>query len=299
MYQSFAEDEPLKRRLPRPSPEPRVPERVYGAYSQEALKGWERTLFSFWQKGYNIYNMLWYIRYYILYMTWYEIYNIYIIWRGIRRCSFPLSARRGQRGQGALRTSQRASAHWFSAMAQPSYPNYPEMVNCAVCGAKGAAKRRRGYGMTCADCTECQALEFQTKHFAAKKTWKRHVFTSFHLFSLVFTCFDLFWFDFKIVLKDDERAERCREGALLRKVQRALVRGPQLPGLPEEIRALQGENEDFLESSCLLESFRHVFHVFGGPGMVRPQAAWAARVPFCVWWGPIRSRTLRRTWSRA
>ncbi|CAE7527007.1 unnamed protein product [Symbiodinium natans] len=39
---------------------------------------------------------------------------------------------------------------------QPTYPNYPEMVDCMVCGEKGVAKRRPGYRMTCADCTKCK-----------------------------------------------------------------------------------------------------------------------------------------------
>ena len=71
---------------------------------------------------------------------------------------------------------------------QPSYPNYPEacqglsgpvralrwlsgsqdpgckpcpgqMVDCMVCGGKEVAKRRPGYRMTCADCTQCQAMD--------------------------------------------------------------------------------------------------------------------------------------------
>jgi len=40
---------------------------------------------------------------------------------------------------------------------KPTYPNYPEMVDCWMCKGKQVAKRRPGYGMTCADCTECKA----------------------------------------------------------------------------------------------------------------------------------------------
>lgn len=77
---------------------------------------------------------------------------------------------------------------------KPTYPNYPEvglfwkflvlfflsvgvhspirssqyvalfdapakMVDCWMCKGKQVAKRRPGYGMTCADCTECKAFE--------------------------------------------------------------------------------------------------------------------------------------------
>ncbi|CAJ1350759.1 unnamed protein product [Effrenium voratum] len=40
---------------------------------------------------------------------------------------------------------------------QPRQPNYPEMVDCVICRKKEVAKRRPGYRMTCADCSQCKA----------------------------------------------------------------------------------------------------------------------------------------------
>ena len=37
-----------------------------------------------------------------------------------------------------------------------------QMVDCIMCRKKGVAKRRPGYRMTCADCTDCQAFPFSS-----------------------------------------------------------------------------------------------------------------------------------------